>query len=75
MFMTGTCHVQGPTKEVVLIHRKPMTPKKCMSTAESLTNSEPLCSDTFYVFELDRSRIPIVPLHLVFCCQNFSDLL
>ena len=49
MFKTGTCHVQGPSQEVLFIHRKPMTPKKCMSIAKSLTNTQrmelkPLCS-------------------------------
>ena len=35
MSKAGTCHVQGPFREVVFTHRKPLTPKKCMVIAKS----------------------------------------
>ena len=48
MFKKGTCHVKD-SYEVVFIYRKPMTPKKCMFIAKSLTDPlhvelEPLCT-------------------------------
>ena len=38
MFKTGTCHVQGPSKKVDFINKKPLTPKKSMVIPKFLTN-------------------------------------
>ena len=71
MFKTGTCHVQGPSLEVFFIHRKPMTPKKCMSIAKSLSDTqhmepEPLC--TVSTWKQSNSVISFIKLDLVFYC-------
>ena len=71
MFKTGTCHVQGTSLEVFFIHRKPMTPKKCMSIAKSLSDTqhmepEPLC--TVSTWKQSNSVISFIKLDLVFYC-------
>ena len=77
MFKTGTCHVQGPSKDVVFIHKKPLTPKKCISTAKFLTNTqhielEPLCR----VFKMEALKNKIYFCsHLKFTYLKFIYIL